>query len=153
MREWWQVVVATSILPREPSEPIVTTGLCLPHLDLGLPHRLFRAPRLVFVFVCVSSCRRTIGVMLGTHDVDATDTRCVREVVSEVVSEVVCALTSMPCSPERRLTRCLRPNFLRGLRPSTPHRDWLRSNIIGGRARENEARNRGHHSAVADSTR
>ena len=34
-----------------------------------------------------------MSVMLGIYDINATDTRCAREVVSEVVSEVVCALT------------------------------------------------------------
>ena len=40
-------------------------------------------------------------MMLGTHDINVSDTRYAREVVSEVVSEVGCALTSMPWSPER----------------------------------------------------
>ena len=52
-----------------------------------------------------------------------------------------------------RLTRQCRQNFLRGLRPSTPHREWLRDVLLGGRARKSKARNRGHHSAVLDSTR
>ena len=61
-----------------------------------------------------------MSVMLGIYDINATDTRCAREVVSEVVSEVVCALTSMPWSPERASHTAPQAKFSSGAAPLDP---------------------------------
>ena len=96
-------------------------------------------------------------MMLGTHYINITVTRCAREVVSEVVSAIVsdgvCALTSMPWSPDHGPHTAPQAKFSSGAAPLDPaQKTGFAMTLLEGRARENQARNPGHHSAVGDHT-